>query len=528
VQGELMRKTYVIDDILLFNPNLSGNGDIYYYAELNKNENYKWSPIVEFITADIDSVIDITNKMLRVFGFFGSLTVVLRDDTKKRIVTAIDLLFFMANKERDNKRINKLTDKVNADIDNILKRKSKKTQGISSPVYIKTTMCFGVQSGGSVAHSAGVISAMKTIFSGMEVYTTDFLPEKLMDRNVTKISLVGFQDYYYEAKMYLNMSAYKEITNRHGNKKPVFVYQRYSLYDYIGARVSEKYNVPFVLEWNGSEIWISKNWDNAKFQYRSIAEKIERLNLEKADLVTCVSKELKASLISLGVPGDKILVNFNGVDVNKFSPFVNGDGIRKKYGIENRIVIGFCGSFAKFHGAEILAETFGNILNHHEDYKNKITLMMIGEGNTLANVKRILKRNKAMDNAVCVGSVAADNVPEYLAACDILVASHIPNDDGSEFFGSPTKLFEYMAMGKAIAASELNQIGEILQNNKNALLFKPGDIDEMEESIVLLIEDDNLRMKLGRQARDDAKMYHTWDMHVDRIVVRLREMGLLK
>ncbi len=523
-----MRKTYVIDDILLFNPKLSDDGDVYYYAELKKSRNYKWSPMVEFITADIHSVIDITNKMLGVFGFFGSLTVVLRDDTKKKIVTAIDLLFLMANKERDNKRINELTDKVNADIDDILKHSSKKTKGISSPVYIKTTMCIGVQSGGSVAHSAGVISAGKTIFSDMEVYTTDFLPEKLLDKYVTKISLVRFQDYYYEAKMYLNISAYNEIINRHGNKKPVFVYQRYSLYDYIGARISEKYNVPFVLEWNGSEIWISKNWDDARFQYRSIAEKIELLNLEKADLITCVSKELKASLISSGVPGDKILVNYNGVDINKFSPSVNGDCIRKKYGTENRIVIGFCGSFAKFHGAEILAEAFGNILNHNKNYKNKIALMMIGEGSTLANVKRILKRNKAMDNAICVGSVAADDVPQYLAACDILVASHIPNDDGSEFFGSPTKLFEYMAMGKAIAASELNQIGEILHDNKNALLFEPGDIDEMEKAIVSLIEDDSLRMRLGKRARDDARMYHTWDMHVDRIIVQLRKMDLLK
>lgn len=121
-----MRRTYVIDDILLFNPNLSDDGDVYYLNELNKNRKYKWNPIIEFITADIYSIIDITNKMLIVFGFFGPLTVILRDDTKKKIVTVIDLLFLMANKEWDNKRKSELTDKVNADIDNILKRKSKK------------------------------------------------------------------------------------------------------------------------------------------------------------------------------------------------------------------------------------------------------------------------------------------------------------------------------------------------------------------------------------------------------------------
>lgn len=523
-----MKRVYVVDDLLLFNPHIGEDKEIYHYNELKKNRNHKWSPIVEFVTADVNSVFYIADKMLEVFGLFRSLAVILRDDSKRKILTVVDLLFITANKERDRKRIAKLAKRVNTDIDRISGCEVKRTQGMCDPVYIKTTGCFGVQSGGAVAHSAGVISAMKKIYGDMEVYTTDFLPDNLMDRNVTKISLAGFRDYYDEAKIYLNISAYKEIRERQGNKKPMFVYQRCSLYDYLGAKVAEKYKVPFVLEWNGSEIWISKSWDNIKFKHRDIAEKIECLNLEKADLITCVSKELKESLIASGVPADKILVNFNGVDIDKFNPFVTGDNIRKRLGIESNIVVGFCGSFAKFHGAETLAETFGNMLVHHENYRNRVKMLMIGEGNTLANVKRILKRKGVMNDAICAGSVPADAVPEYLAACDILVAPHIPNEDGSAFFGSPTKLFEYMAMGKAIVASELNQIGEILHNNQNAVLFEAGNTDEMERSIVSLIDNEDMRMRLGKQARDDAKEYHTWDTHVDRIIARLKEMDLLK
>lgn len=518
----------MVDDLLLFNPDIGEDKEIYHYNELKKIRNRKWSPIVEFVTADINSVFFIADKMLEVFGLFGSLEVILRDDSKRKILTAADLLFLIANKERDKKRIDELTKRVNTEIDRISGSESKKTQGMCDPIYIKTTVCFGIQSGGAVAHSAGVISAMKKIYRDMEVYTTDFLPENLVDRYVTKISLAGFRDYYDEAKLYLNLSAYKEIRERQGNKKPTFIYQRCSLYDYLGVKVAEKYKVPFVLEWNGSEIWVSKNWDNVKFKHRDLAEKIEHLNLEKADLITCVSRELKESLIASGVPADKILVNFNGVDIDKFNPLVSGNNIRKKLKLANNIVVGFCGSFARFHGAETLAEAFGSMLVHHENYRNRVKMLMIGEGNTLANVKRILKRKGVMNNAICAGSVPADAVPEYLAACDILVAPHIPNEDGSDFFGSPTKLFEYMAMGKAIAASKLNQIGEILHNNQNAILFEAGNIDEMERSIVSLIDNEDLRMKLGKQARDDAKAYHTWDRHVERIIARLKEMGSLK
>ena len=59
------------------------------------------------------------------------------------------------------------------------------------------------------------------------------------------------------------------------------------------------------------------------------------------------------------------------------------------------------------------------------------------------------------------------SVPSLLDACDILVSPHVPLDAGAEFFGSPTKLFEYMAMGKGIVASRLGQIGEVLQHEKS-------------------------------------------------------------
>ena len=221
-----MKRIYVIDDLLLFNPCLGNDKEVYHYNELNKIRNFKWSPIVEFITADINSVLFITDKMRDVFGFFGPLTVILRDDTKRKILTAADLLFLVINKEKEKKHLNELAKKVSRDINRIFECKSKKIQGISDPVYIKTTMCFGIQSGGAVAHSAGVISEMKKKYRNMDVYTTDFLPENLVDRSVTKISLTGFRDYYDEAKMYLNLSAYNTIRNSLENRKPVFVYQR--------------------------------------------------------------------------------------------------------------------------------------------------------------------------------------------------------------------------------------------------------------------------------------------------------------
>ena len=64
------------------------------------------------------------------------------------------------------------------------------------------------------------------------------------------------------------------------------------------------------------------------------------------------------------------------------------------------------------------------------------------------------------------GMIFFIRVSQYLAAYDILVSPHVPNSDGAPFFGSPTKLFEYMTTGKGIVASNLDQIGEVLKHKK--------------------------------------------------------------
>ena len=115
-------------------------------------------------------------------------------------------------------------------------------------------------------------------------------------------------------------------------------------------------------------------------------------------------------------------------------------------------------------------------------------------------------------------------MPKLLDACDILVAPHIPLTDGSEFFGSPTKIFEYMAMGKAIVASRLGQIGEVLVDEETALLVEPGNVGELGNAIVRLIESETLRMRLGSRAREVAAREHTWTHNAQRVLEAYKDL----
>ena len=112
--------------------------------------------------------------------------------------------------------------------------------------------------------------------------------------------------------------------------------------------------------------------------------------------------------------------------------------------------------------------------------------------------------------------------PTHLAACDILVAPHVPNVDRSKLFGSPTKLFEYMAMGKAIASSALEQMNEVLDDGVIALKAIPGDANDLARVLERLAGDTALRARLGTAARDTAANRHSWREHTRKIVEFLK------
>jgi len=121
------------------------------------------------------------------------------------------------------------------------------------------------------------------------------------------------------------------------------------------------------------------------------------------------------------------------------------------------------------------------------------------------------------------GFVDPREVPAYLGRCDILVAPYQERvavrggGDTSEWM-SPMKLFEYMAAGRAIVASRLSAIEEILENGRNALLVAANDLEAWRSALVRLRDDDELRAALESRARGDVEAEYTWVARAQRIL----------
>jgi glycosyltransferase involved in cell wall biosynthesis len=119
------------------------------------------------------------------------------------------------------------------------------------------------------------------------------------------------------------------------------------------------------------------------------------------------------------------------------------------------------------------------------------------------------------DRVTFTGLVAPGQVPEHLRNADILVLPN-PASAISNHATSPLKLFEYMAAGKPIVASNLPSIGEVLTHEVNALLVAPGDAEALAGAIGNLVADADLRARLGAAARRDVAEY-SWDRRAERL-----------
>lgn len=394
--------------------------------------------------------------------------------------------------------------------------KKKKLDLNQPPVYLRSDFCFGLQSGGSVGHIAGVLNNLTNpIF-----ISTDLIPTVRKDCEFHVVTPENtFWDFSEIPPLYFNDFFYNSAIRLIGNRHPSFIYQRYNLNNFSGIRLARYYKVPFVLEFNGSEIWVNRHWGNHILKYEKLADEIEQLNLEASDLIVVVSRPLKDQLIDRKIAPEKILVNPNGVDPEKYRPTLEGQTIRQLYHLQKRIVIGFIGTFGMWHGAEVLAKAFKLLLNRYPHLKTQVTLMLIGDGMMMPEVKKILSTCK--ENSILTGTIPQDSGPTHLAACDILVSPHVPNQDGTPFFGSPTKLFEYMAMGKGIVASNLDQIGELLEHNHSAWMVEPGNVESLAEGIKKLIDEPLLRDRLGKAARAEVCAKYTWQKHTKKIIETL-------
>jgi glycosyltransferase involved in cell wall biosynthesis len=392
-------------------------------------------------------------------------------------------------------------------------RTRRSDTGSTRVVYLRATPGPGTQAGGAASHIKGVVEALRALEVELEIISNDAIAgfDPSDDRfTIIPPETVGGTRALFD--IHNNLVFTRAAVPLIERARPDFIYQRYARFSYAGVAAAMHTGRPLFLEYNGSEVWVGKHWD--RVGSLDLLERYERLNLDAAARIFVVSDVERKNLEARGVASEKIILNPNAVDTELFRPGVGGAEVRRELGIDDSdVVAGFVGTFGPWHGVLELARAIKSLTENA-----RVRFLFVGSGSLYGEVERILQAECESGKVIFTGAVAHDRVPALLDACDILVAPHVPLADGSDFFGSPTKIFEYMAMGKAIVASRLGQIGEVLMDGETALLVQTGNIKELAAAIMRVTGSSELRARLGPNAREAAVKKHTWSHNARRVL----------
>lgn len=411
-------------------------------------------------------------------------------------------------------------------------------------LFVYANLWFGLKAGGSISHVAGVVNGLSD--AGFDVDFASSIEPVLIKPKVRTIPLrsprvlgLPVEANYYQ----FQIDVIDQLRKKQFDTPYEFIYCRMSAGNYVGVPLSRALHAPLVAEYNGSEVWVARNWGRP-LRYEQLARQAEDVTLRHAHVVVVVSEVLREEVLSRGVQAERVAFHPNGVDVETFSPerFDQASRalIRDRFGIQtDAVIVTFVGTFGRWHGVDVLARAIRRLVDTDRGWleRRKVRFMLVGDGQKMPEVRSIL--GDATDRfAILTGLVAQADTPSYLATSDVLVSPHVPNEDGSPFFGSPTKLFEYMAMSRGILASDLGQIGDVLQPALHvgclpagdpaadeasvAVLSRPGDLGELVEGIRFLVDRPRWRETLGARARVRALTRYSWRQHVETILDRIR------
>lgn len=288
-----------------------------------------------------------------------------------------------------------------------------------------------------------------------------------------------------------------------------FVWQRHDLFQMAGLRLARDLGVPSVVFVPATLVWESSQWQVRRPGWAAMLERFgESPALRSADLVACGSDVVAEQVHRLGVRDERILITPTGVDLTLFSPPSGASAKREELGLLDRFVVGWVGSFRRFHALEQAVDAVARMEN--------AVLLMVGDGPERARIRR-LARDRGV-TAKFTGTVPHADLPEYLGAMDVALVLASP---GQVFHYSPLKLAEYLAAGLPVVAPRVAQLADRLTDDVDAMLVPPGDAQALANSLQQLQDDFALRERLGKAARSAAEARWSWDHEVRRILASL-------
>ena len=278
------------------------------------------------------------------------------------------------------------------------------------------------------------------------------------------------------------------------------------------VKLAHKYNIPVIF----------RSLDVLhKLVPRKIYE-IPTLILEKyvyrnADLILALTPKLMDYTIRLGAQPLKVKLQLTGADTNLFRPLSKNLDLAKKWGInQNDKIVLFAGTLYKFSALDWLAEHWHLVLKEIPQAK----LLILGEGSLFGKLKKIREKRGSEKKIILTGWQSHRLVPDFIALSDVCLNLFQLNDIICDII--PSKLFQYLACAKPVIVSPLPGTIDILNDEKDGVIYAKDNFDALT-LIIRLLKNEEEAKRIGENGYKLIKREYAWDKIVSDILEKIKK-----
>ena len=270
----------------------------------------------------------------------------------------------------------------------------------------------------------------------------------------------------------------------------------------LGLGLRESTGIPLIYEVRGfpEMTWAVRSGgeDAAVYQLR---RKAETRCMMEADAVVTLSGVMKDHIVSRGVPAERVWVVPHMIDVDAIAPTPRAPELVRRYGLEDRVVVGYLGTLVDYEGIDLLLSALAQLIPQQP----ALTGLIIGGGPAEPALRALAKELGIESRVVFAGRVPHTDVNRHVALFDLYV---LPRHDHEVCrWVTPLKPYEAMASGRCVLTSDVEALAETVADDCG-VTFRAGDVNALTNAIAALADDPERREQLGSRGREKMVSAH--------------------
>jgi len=307
-------------------------------------------------------------------------------------------------------------------------------------------------------------------------------------------------------EIFYNVIGIFKGSKRNKENKITFIYERYAIFSIVGVVLAKKYNCPILLEVNYTSL--SPLVRKRTRLFKPLARLVDQWVFNNVTAIVAVSGRLKNQLIDdYNISPEKVEVIANAANPEHFKPV--------KINNSTCCTIGFVGGFYPWHGLDLLVDAIIILKSKNQN----IQCLLIGDGPELPKIKSRIEKLSLTEYFTFPGRISHKKLAEYVDKFDIGI---MPD---SNDYGSPMKLFEYMAAGIPYVAADYPPISEITTNQGK--LFEIKNVNSFAEALLAYTEDAKARQLAGGNGRELVENHFNWKQNTYRSIEHLAKCNVI-